>query len=125
MPYHLFPFIFPLQKFSYLLLFVFIQFWTIMIHDGEYLASHPMINGAANHSHHHLHFNYNYGQFFTFFDRLGGTYRMPDPEMFDAEKKYAKETWERQIKEMVEVARDVEGEDERVYANDVQAKKEN
>ena len=48
---------------------------------------------------------------------------MPDAEMFDAEKKYAKETWERQIKEMVEVARDVEGEDEREYANDV--KKEN
>ena len=89
-----------------------------MIHDGEYLASHPLINGAANHAHHHLHFNYNYGQFFTVFDRLGGTYRMPDDEMFDAEKKNAKETWERQIKEMVEVQGDVEGEDERVYAND-------
>ena len=49
-----------------------------MIHDGEYLASHPLINGAANHAHHHLHFNYNYGQFFTVFDRFGGTYRMPD-----------------------------------------------
>ena len=96
-----------------------------MIHDGEYLASHPLINGAANHSHHHLHFHYNYGQFFTVFDRLGGTYRMPDTEMFDREKKNAKETWERQIKEMVEVAREVEGEDERVYAVDLKGKKEN
>jgi Delta7-sterol 5-desaturase len=124
-PYHLFPFIFPLQKFSYLLLFVFIQFWTIMIHDGEYLASHPLINGAANHSHHHLHFNYNYGQFFTVFDRLGGTYRMPDAEMFDAEKKYAKETWDRQIKEMMEKQGEAEGEDDRVYAIDLKGKKEN
>jgi lathosterol oxidase len=50
---------------------------------------------------------------------------MPDAEMFDAEKKYAKETWEKQIKEMVEIAKDVEGEDEREYAIDVQAKKVN
>ena len=96
-----------------------------MIHDGEYLASSPLINGAANHSHHHLHFNYNYGQFFTVFDRLGGTYRKPDSEMFDRENKYAKEVWERQIKEMVEIQGQVEGEDEREYAMDAKSKKEN
>ena len=96
-----------------------------MIHDGEYLSSHPLINGAANHSHHHLHFNYNYGQFFTVFDRLGGTYRRPDAELFDREKKNAKHVWERQIKEMVEVVVDVEGDDERVYASDLKGKKEN
>lgn len=50
---------------------------------------------------------------------------MPDAEMFDAEKKYAKETWERQIKEMVEMVEDVEGEDEREYAIDVKVKKQN
>ena len=105
-------------------MFVFIQFWTILIHDGEYLSSHPLINGAANHAHHHLHFNYNYGQFFTVFDRFGGTYRKPDPELFDAEKKYAKETWDRHITEMVVVQGEVEGEDERVYAIDLQEKKE-
>jgi Delta7-sterol 5-desaturase len=124
-PYHLFPFCFPLQKFAYLALFVFIQFWTIMIHDGEYLSSNPLVNGAANHSHHHLHFNYNYGQFFTVFDRLGGTYRKPDDEMFDKEKKYAKDVWERQIKEMVEVQEQVEGDDEREYAVDLKDKKQN
>jgi len=123
-PYHLFPFIFPLQKFAYLALFVFINVWTILIHDGEYIASHPLINGAANHAHHHLHFNYNYGQFFTFFDRLGGTYRMPDGEMFDAEKKNSKDTWERQIAEMVVTQGVVEGDDEREYANDAKTKKE-
>jgi len=96
-----------------------------MIHDGEYLSSNPLINGAANHSHHHLHFNYNYGQFFTVFDRLGGTYRKPDDEMFDKEKKYAKDVWERQIKEMVEVQEQVEGDDEREYAVDLKDKKQN
>jgi Delta7-sterol 5-desaturase len=96
-----------------------------MIHDGEYLASHPLINGAANHTHHHLHFNYNYGQFFTVFDRLGGTYRQPDPEMFETEKKFSKETWDRQIEEMVHVQEEVEGKDERVYAVDAKTKKHN
>jgi len=50
---------------------------------------------------------------------------MPDAEMFDAEKKYAKETWDKQIKEMVAVQGEVEGEDERVYAIDLKGKKEN
>ena len=30
-PYHIFPFIFPLQKFAYVALFIFINFWTIFI----------------------------------------------------------------------------------------------
>ena len=30
-PYHVFPFIFPLQKFAYVGLFTFINIWTIMI----------------------------------------------------------------------------------------------
>ena len=30
-PYHVFPFIFPLQKFAYVALFAFINFWTVMI----------------------------------------------------------------------------------------------
>lgn len=30
-PYHIFPFIFPLQKFAYVALFAFINFWTIFI----------------------------------------------------------------------------------------------
>jgi Delta7-sterol 5-desaturase len=50
---------------------------------------------------------------------------MPDAEMFDQEKKYAKETWDRQIKEMEMMTEEVEGKDERVYAVDVVEKKEN
>jgi Delta7-sterol 5-desaturase len=57
-PYHLFPFLFPLQKFAYVTLFVFVNIWTIFIHDGEYMANSPILNGAACHTMHHLYFNY-------------------------------------------------------------------
>lgn len=32
-PYHVFPFIFPLQKFAYVALFVFINIWTVLIRE--------------------------------------------------------------------------------------------
>lgn len=35
-PYHVFPFIFPLQKFAYVALFAFINFWTIFIRKRHY-----------------------------------------------------------------------------------------
>lgn len=57
-PYHIFPFIFPLQKFAYVILFVFINIWTVLIHDGEYVADSPIINGAACHTLHHLYCQY-------------------------------------------------------------------
>jgi lathosterol oxidase len=34
-PYHVFPFIFPLQKVAYVFLFGFINLWTVFIHDGR------------------------------------------------------------------------------------------
>jgi len=114
-PYHVFPFIFPLQKLAYVALFVFINFWTIMIHDGEYYANNPVINGAACHSIHHLAFNYNYGQFTTLWDRLGGSYRKPEQEMFGKETKMSDKTWSKQIGEMEKIVKEVEGEDDRVY----------
>ncbi|EXJ80358.1 C-5 sterol desaturase [Capronia coronata CBS 617.96] len=89
-PYHLYPFLFPLQKYAYVLLFGFINIWTIMIHDGEYYARSPIINGAACHSVHHSLFNYNYGQFTTLWDRLGGSYRKPADELFHKETKLGK-----------------------------------
>uniref|UniRef100_A0A3Q4HPQ4 Sterol-C5-desaturase n=1 Tax=Neolamprologus brichardi TaxID=32507 RepID=A0A3Q4HPQ4_NEOBR len=80
LPYHIYPFIFPLHKVVYLSLFVFVNIWTISIHDGDYRLPGPLIfliNGAAHHVDHHLYFNYNYGQYFTLWDRLGGSYRHP------------------------------------------------
>lgn len=114
-PYHLFPFIFPLQKFAYIALFTFIQIWTVMIHDGEYVANSPVINGAACHTMHHLYFNYNYGQFTTLWDRLGGSYRKPNLELFYKETKMSKDEWTRQSKEMEKMVVEVEGSDDRSY----------
>ncbi|KIX10485.1 uncharacterized protein Z518_01568 [Rhinocladiella mackenziei CBS 650.93] len=117
-PYHLFPFLFPLQKFAYIALFVFINVWTIFIHDGEYYSNSPVINGAACHTMHHLYFNYNYGQFTTLWDRLGGSYRKPNDELFRKETKMGKEEWERQKREMEKIVKEVEGDDDRGYLAD-------
>lgn len=64
---------------------------------------------------HHLYFNYNYGQFTTLWDRLGGSYRQPNEELFRKETKMNKKEWDRQVKEMETVIRDVEGMDDRSY----------
>ncbi|KAH3676172.1 hypothetical protein WICMUC_002194 [Wickerhamomyces mucosus] len=118
LPYHIYPFLFPLHKFSYLVLFTFVNFWTVMIHDGEYIANNPVVNGAACHTIHHLYFNYNYGQFTTLWDRLGKSYREPDKELFDKSKKLNTKTWDEQIKKMEAIKQVVEGsDDDRIYAS--------
>ena len=122
-PYHVFPFILPLQKFAYVILFVFINIWTILIHDGEYVANSPVINGAACHTMHHLFFRYNYGQFTTLWDRLGGSYRPPNEELFRRETKMGQEEWKRQVKEMENVVQEVEGVDDRTYQINLESKK--
>lgn len=114
-PYHLFAFIFPLQKMAYVLLFVFVNFWTILIHDGEYYADNAVINGAACHAVHHFAFNYNYGQYTTLWDRIGGSYRRPDPELFDKATKTSDAQWEKQKAEMERMVKVVEGKDDRTY----------
>ncbi|XP_043077917.1 lathosterol oxidase [Puntigrus tetrazona] len=84
LPYHIYPFLFPLHKILYLVLYVFVNIWTISIHDGDYRVPNlmePIINGSAHHTDHHLFFDYNYGQYFTLWDRIGGSYRYPSPLM--------------------------------------------
>lgn len=124
LPYHMFPFIFPLQKFAYLGLFVFVQIWTVLIHDGEYVAHGTILNGAACHTMHHLYFNFNFGQYTTVWDRLAGTYRKPNEELFRRETKMAKKQWEAQAKEMESIVEVVEGGDKRDYAATEVSKKE-
>lgn len=80
LPYHIYPFIFPLHKLTYLGLFVFVNIWTVSIHDGHcrvpaFLRS--VVNGSAHHTDHHVYFDYNYGQFFTLWDKIGKSYRHP------------------------------------------------
>lgn len=84
LPYHIYPFLFPLHKVLYLALYVFVNIWTISIHDGDYRVPNlmePIINGSAHHTDHHLFFDYNYGQYFTLWDRIGGSYRYPSALM--------------------------------------------
>lgn len=64
---------------------------------------------------HHLYFNYNYGQYTTLWDRLGGSYRQPNEELFRRESKMSKEEWQRQVKEMETMQKEVEGDDTRNY----------
>jgi lathosterol oxidase len=121
-PYHLFPFIFPLQKLAYLALFFFVQIWTVLIHDGEYVSNSPILNGAACHTMHHLYFNYNYGQYTTLWDRLGGSYRKPNEELFRRESKMGQKEWERQVAEMEKMVKEVEGNDDRSYGTEEEVK---
>ena len=44
MPYHIFPFIFPLQKLAYVALFIFINIWTIFIRR---LCNFPIVSYAC------------------------------------------------------------------------------
>ena len=67
---------------------------------------------------HHLYFNYNYGQFTTLWDRLGGSYRQPNDELFSRESKMSKAEWERQTKEMEKLQKEVEGDDNRDYSDE-------
>ena len=89
-----------MHKYVHLGLFVLVNLWTIVvrssplpqyivpknrtaraqIHDSDMIVDHPLekvINGPAHHTLHHLYFTCNYGQYFTFCDRFGGSYRHP------------------------------------------------
>jgi lathosterol oxidase len=64
---------------------------------------------------HHLYFNYNYGQFTTLWDRLGGSYRKPNDELFRKELKMCQSLWKKQANEVDKMVNEVEGEDDRKY----------
>lgn len=84
LPYHIFVYVFPLHKYLYLGLFVFVQLWTILIHDGDMISGHffeRYINSPAHHTLHHLYFTCNYGQYFTWADSYFDSYRSPEPEL--------------------------------------------
>lgn len=39
------------------------------------------LNSSAHHNLHHMYFTVNYGQYFTFWDRIGGSYRKPSEKL--------------------------------------------
>lgn len=75
-PYHIYVYLFPVDKWLYILMFVFVNFWTVSIHDNEGVYSGVILNGAEHHTIHHRKFIYNYGQYFTLWDRLCGTHTL-------------------------------------------------
>jgi len=78
MPYHIFAYLLPCNTFLYLFLFIFVNCWTVSIHDCNFVSDFGgFLNSSAHHTDHHLHYNYNYGQYTTFWDRAFGTYREP------------------------------------------------
>ena len=59
---------------------MFVNIWTVSIHDNDYRVPsllQPFVNGSAHHTDHHTFFDCNYGQFFTLWDRIGGSFRSP------------------------------------------------
>ncbi|KAL8909325.1 MAG: hypothetical protein Q9171_005083, partial [Xanthocarpia ochracea] len=62
-------------------LFIFVNIWSILIHDGDMLSNHwteKFLNTPAHHTLHHMYFTVNYGQYFTWADCAFGTHRKPD-----------------------------------------------
>jgi len=79
-PYHVYVFLFPMHKFTYLMLYIAVNIWTVSIHDSDFRVPDllkPIVNGSAHHMDHHVYYNYNYGQYLTLWDRLGGSFRHP------------------------------------------------
>ena len=62
-------------------------------------------------------------EYTTMWDRLLGSYRKPNEELFRRETKMAKEEWEKQSKEMETIVKEVEGEDSRTYGVEEETKK--
>ncbi|ORY55935.1 putative sterol desaturase [Pseudomassariella vexata] len=84
LPYHVFIFICPVNKYLYLMLFGLVQIWTIFIHDGDMISGHwleKFINSPAHHTLHHMYFTVNYGQYFTWADAYWGSHRAPRPDL--------------------------------------------
>jgi lathosterol oxidase len=91
LPYHLYIFIVPTNVWVYFCLYGFSSFWTVLIHDRvRWIPATlgPIINYAGCHAVHHWCYRYNYGNYFTFWDKLCGTYCTPDklPKRFFSAK---------------------------------------
>ena len=82
--FSIFVFVFPVQKYLYMTLFILVQIWTIFIHDGDMISGHWLekyINSPAHHTLHHIYFTVNYGQYFTWADSYFDSHRPPRPEL--------------------------------------------
>jgi len=81
-PTHIFVFLLPLNAWVYVFVLAFITTWTTMIHDRVTVVRGSIINTCNHHTLHHWYFRVNYGQFFTFWDKLMGTWMDPEAEYY-------------------------------------------
>jgi Delta7-sterol 5-desaturase len=77
---HLFGFLVPLNGWLYLAMQGAMTLWSLGSHDRVALVRWRWFNYVDNHTLHHWFFRCNYGQFFTFWDRIMGTWRDPAME---------------------------------------------
>jgi lathosterol oxidase len=80
LPVQLFAFIVPLNGYVYLAMQSLMSLWSVSSHDRVALVRWRWFNYADNHTLHHWFYRCNYGQFFTFWDRIMGTWRNPVEE---------------------------------------------
>jgi len=75
-PYYIFIYLFPTHYLLFVAMFIGVNMWTINIHDQvDFLGDWWIMNSTGHHTVHHTDFNFNYGQYFSIWDRLGGTYK--------------------------------------------------
>jgi lathosterol oxidase len=80
LPVHLFTFLVPVHAYVYLAMQSTMSVWSVSSHDRVGILRWRWFNYADNHTLHHWFYRCNYGQFFTFWDRLMGTWRDPVAE---------------------------------------------
>jgi lathosterol oxidase len=95
LPYYLFVYLLPMHHIQHTVLLLCVNIWTISIHDRVVVCEKFGINGAGYHDVHHQGFVYNYGQYFTFWDRLMGTYK--SQEMWFSQKGKRPECQEEEV----------------------------
>lgn len=83
LPHHLALFLFPVNVYLYLTMLSFVMLWSVIIHDRVSLVKWSVINYTGHHTLHHWYFTCNYGQFFTFWDKIMGTWRDPEAAAHD------------------------------------------
>lgn len=95
LPYHIYPFLFPINNWVHLIFLAIVNVWTVNIHDqlGQ-VDLNGVVNGGGHHDIHHREFNFNYGQYTTLWDRIGGSFKAPEfgPKRTDKVQKNKKKT---------------------------------
>ena len=80
LPYHRYPFIFPLNMVIYLGSYILVNIYSFY---SWWWYSHSLnlkaliINGSTHHTDYHMLVDYSYGQYFTLWDRIGGLLKNP------------------------------------------------